>query len=168
MPSFPTIPTIPALIDAITMCIHIASPQHTAVNYLQNYYQAFVINKPPSLLSPPPPTLSALQSYTEQDLIKALPIGHQRLWLLSAHIPHLLSFKVADENNLINYALSLWNLYKKKMGPREQEVKAAAEKFYEDLRHLIGVFERNSQGMTKGSILYNVMDPGSTAVSILI
>ena len=54
------------------------------------------------------------------------------------------------------------------MGPREQEVKAAAEKFYEDLRHLIGVFERNSQGMTKGSILYNVMDPGSTAVSILI
>ena len=168
MPSFPTITTIPALIDAITMCIHIASPQHTAVNYLQDFYQAFVINKPPSLLSPPPTSLSALQSYREPDLTKALPIGHQRLWLLSAHIPHLLSFKVADENNLINYALSLWNLYRKKMGPGEQEVKAAAGKFYEDLRGLIGVFERNSEEMTGGTIPYNVMDPNSTAVSILI
>ena len=54
------------------------------------------------------------------------------------------------------------------MGPGEQDVKAAAEKFYEDLRRLGEVFERNSEGMTGGSIPYNVLDPGSTAVSILI
>ena len=168
MPSFPTITTIPALVDAITMCIHIAAPQHTAVNYLQDFYQAFVINKPPSLLSPIPTSLSALQSFKETDLTKALPIGHQRLWLLSAHIPHLLSFKVADENNLINYALSLWHLYKKKMGPGEQDVMAAAEAFYGDLWTLRGVFEKNSEGMSVGTVPYNVMDPNSTAVSILI
>ena len=54
------------------------------------------------------------------------------------------------------------------MGPGEQEVKAAAEKFYEDLRGLSEVFEKNSEEMTEGSIPYNVLDPGSTAVSILI
>jgi hypothetical protein len=36
--SFPTIRTIEELIDAVTACIHIASPLHSAVNYLQNYY----------------------------------------------------------------------------------------------------------------------------------
>ncbi len=168
IPTFPAIKTIAALVDAITMCIHIASPQHTAVNYLQNYYQAFVINKPAALCSPMPTTLGALQAYKEQDLVKALPINRQREWLLSAHIPHLLSFRVANENNLINYALSLWNLYMKKTGKGEPEVKAAAAKFYSDLRNLIGVFDENSKGMTEGTIPYNVMDPNSTAISILI
>jgi hypothetical protein len=170
LPTFPVITTIPALVDAITMCIHIASPQHTAVNYLQNFYQAFVINKPASLCAPPPTSLAHLLSYKEHDLVQALPIGPQwqRLWLLSSHIPHLLSFRVAEENNLINYALSLWNLYKKKNGPGEQEIKAIAEAFYEDLRDLVGVFEDNSRGMTPGSVPYNVLDPNSTAISILI
>ena len=170
IPSFPVITTVPALVDAITMCIHIASPQHTAVNYLQNFYQAFVINKPASLCSPLPTSLAALQAYKEIDLVKALPIGpqHQRLWLLSSHIPHLLSFRVAEDNNLINYALSLWNLYKKKTGPGEPEVKAIAETFYTQLRDLIGVFDETSRGMTDGTVPYNVLDPNSTAVSILI
>ena len=69
---------------------------------------------------------------------------------------------------MINYALSLWNLYKKKTGPGEQEVKDIAERFYVDLRDLIGVFEENSKGMTEGAVAYNVLDPGSTAISILI
>ena len=34
--SFPTLHTLNDLIDCVTICIHIASPQHTAVNYLQN------------------------------------------------------------------------------------------------------------------------------------
>lgn len=33
--TFPTITTFEGLVDACTMCIHLASPQHTAVNYLQ-------------------------------------------------------------------------------------------------------------------------------------
>ena len=168
IPSFPTIKTSEELIDAITMCIHIASPQHTAVNYLQNFYQAFVINRPAALYTPLPKTLSQLQSFKESDLVKALPIGRTREWLLSSHVPHLLSFKVADDNNLINYAASLYNTYKYKNGSGEQEIKENAENFYNDLRELIIKFKEHSDQMTKGTIPYEVMDPNATAVSILI
>lgn len=168
IPSFPTVTTTSELIDAITMCIHIASPQHTAVNYLQNFYQAFVINRPAALYTPIPKSLSQLQNFKEDDLVKALPIGRTREWLLSSHVPHLLSFKVAEENNLINYAASLFHTYKYKYGPGEQEIKKNAESFYNDLRELIIKFKQHSDQMTKGTIPYEVMDPNATAVSILI
>ena len=168
IPSFPTIKSTDELIDAITMCIHIAAPQHTAVNYLQNFYQAFVINRPAALYTPLPGTLSQLQRFKEQELVKALPIGRTREWLLSSHVPHLLSFRVADENNLINYAASLYQLYRYKNGKGEPEIRANAEKFYLNLRELIIKFKINSDEMTKGTIPYEVMDPNATAVSILI
>lgn len=50
--SFPTIKTVEELIDAVTACIHIASPFHSAINYLQNYYvstAAYVFLKPTRL-----------------------------------------------------------------------------------------------------------------------
>lgn len=166
--SFPTIRTREQLIDAITMCIHIASPQHTAVNYLQNFYQAFVIAKPPALYTPPPTSIHSLQAYTERDLIKALPIGHQRDWLLAAQVPWLLSFRVANDNNLITYAASIWNVYRKKRGEKEVLVAKYASEFYSELKRLIGEFDRHSREMDEGSIPYIVMDPGCTAVSILI
>lgn len=168
MPSFPTITTTDELIDAITMCIHIAAPQHTAVNYLQNFYQAFVINRPAALYAPLPKTLSELQNFKEHDLVKALPIGHTREWLLSSHVPHLLSFRVADENNLVNYAASLYNVYKYKNGRGEREIRDVAEKFYGDLRQLVITFNEHSEQMSEGTIPYEVMDPNATAVSILI
>ena len=87
LPSFPTITTRDHVIDAVTMCIYITSPQHAAVNYLQNFYMAFVIAKPSALFHPPPLSLSRLSSYTEHDLVKALPINRQREWLLSAQLP---------------------------------------------------------------------------------
>lgn len=166
--SFPTIRTRDQLIDAITMCIHIASPQHTAVNYLQNFYQAFVIAKPPALYTPPPTDIQSLQAFTETDLIKALPIGRQRDWLLAAQVPWLLSFRVADEYNLITYAVSIWSVYKKKTGVNEVLVAKYASEFYSELKRLIGEFARHSGEMDEGSIPYVVMDPGCTAVSILI
>ena len=110
IPTFPTILDQNSLADAITMCIHVASPQHSAVNYLQSFYQTFVINKPPCLFRPLPTTLTELKNVTEQFLVKSLPIGHQQYWLLAAHIPWLLSFRPAEDNTLINYAASLWNL----------------------------------------------------------
>ena len=48
MKYFPDIRNLKELTEVLTMCIHIASPQHTAVNYLQEYYQIFVPNKPSS------------------------------------------------------------------------------------------------------------------------
>lgn len=168
IPTFPTIKTKDQLIDAITMCIHIASPQHTAVNYLQNFYQAFVPAKPPALYTPLPTSLSAFRAFTEHDLIRALPVGHQKDWLLAAHIPWLLSFKTADESSLLNYAQSLYNLVRKKKGANNEKTMTIATKFYNDLRGMIIVFKGNSDKMTPGTVPYIVMDPAATAVSILI
>ena len=166
--SFPTIKTRDDLIDAVTMSIHIASPQHTAVNYLQNFYQSFVIAKPPAIYIPPPSTLTDLNAIKEADLVKALPISRQRDWLLASQIPWLLSFRVASEYNLVTYAASIWNLYRKKTGRNEQKVKEIAAKFYAELRRLIDVFEGHSEQQDKGAVPYVVLDPNTTAVSILI
>lgn len=168
IPTFPTIITRDQLIDAVTMCIHIASPQHTAVNYLQNFYMTFVIAKPSALFEPPPESLSQLLSYTEKTLIRALPINRQREWLLSAQLPWLLSFRVADENNLLNYAISLWGLYRQKKKVDEKRIGTIAKVFYDELRELIAVFLDHSNQMTDKCIPYTVMDPNTTAVSILI
>lgn len=165
MKSFPFINTIKDLVDAITMCIHIASPQHTAVNYLQEYYQSFVINRPASLFAPPPKTLAELLRYKEDDVLRALPVNRPREWLLSSHLPHLLSFRVAEDQNLINYAASLWNLYKKKDTPA---ITAAASKLYEDLKVLKELFKKTSDEMDDKTVAYDVLDPNATAVSILI
>ncbi|KAL2162900.1 hypothetical protein VTH06DRAFT_6736 [Thermothelomyces fergusii] len=168
IPSFPEIKTLDALVDAVTMCIFIASPFHTAVNYLQNFYQAFVIAKPPALCSPPPTTLEELLKYKEHDLIAALPINRQRQWLLAAQVPWLLSFKVEPDRSLFNYAASQWYIYKYKRGEDEVRVKRASERLYSDLQQMQKTFFRNSLAMDKGSIPYMVLDPGLTAVSILI
>lgn len=168
LPTFPTITTRDQLIDAVTMCIHIASPQHTAVNYLQNFYMSFVIAKPSAVFKPPPKTLSQLLSYTERNLVEALPIKRQREWLLSAQLPWLLSFRVAEENNLINYAASLFGLYREKTKSSDKQIAIIAETFYIGLRKLIIAFDDHSRQMTEGTIPYRVMNPHDTAISILI
>ena len=168
MRTFPTIKSKDQLVDAITMCIHIASPQHTAVNYLQNFYQSFVPAKPPALYEPLPTSISELNTIKEPDLIRALPVGRQRDWLLAAHIPWLLSFKTAAESSLTNYATSLYNLVRKKSGVQDQKTMNIARDFYDDLRGMIIMFKQNSDKMTSGTVPYVVMDPDSTAVSILI
>lgn len=168
MPSFPEIRTIDSLVDVITMCIHTASPLHTAVNYLQNFYQAFVISKPPALCRAPPTTREELLKFREHDLVESLPINRQRQWLLAAQLPWLLSFKVDEDRSLLNYAASLWRIYKTKKGTAEERIRDASGKLYEDLQALQKVFFYNSNGMDKGSVPYMVLDPGLTAVSILI
>jgi hypothetical protein len=168
MPTFPEMTTLDALVDAVTMCIFIASPFHTAINYLQNFYQAFVIAKPPALCSAPPTTLDQLRGYKEQDLVAALPINRQRQWLLAAQVPWLLSFKVEPDRSLLNYAASQWRVYKYKKDEKDVRVKEASERLYGDLQGLQKQFFRNSAAMDKGSIPYMVLDPGLTAVSILI
>ena len=168
MPSFPEIKTVDSLIDAVTMCIHIAAPFHSAVNYLQSFYQIFVVSKPPSLCQPPPTTLEQLRAYKEWNLVAALPINRQRQWLLAAQVPWLLSFKVEDERSLLNFAASQWTVYKTKKTPAEEKVRDASQALYSELQGLQKTFFNNSAAMDKGSIPYMVLDPGLTAVSILI
>lgn len=168
MPSFPEIKTLDSLVDVATMCIFIASPFHSAVNYLQNFYQAFVAAKPPTLCKTPPTTLEALRKFKEPDLVAALPINRQREWLLAAQIPWLLSFKVDDDRSLLNYAASQWYVYKDKTSPAEVKIRDASQRLYADLQELQKTFYYNSVAMDKGSVPYMVCDPGLTAVSILI
>jgi hypothetical protein len=166
--SFPTIKTVDQLIDACTMCIHIASPQHTAVNYLQNFYHTFIPAKPPALWHEPPSSLAELMKYAEPDVIQSLPVKHQREWLLATQIPWLLSFKTADENSLLKYSQRLYNLVRKSEGATDKKTKEIASVFYTNLRKCVIEFNDNSTAVTSGTVPYVVMDPASTAVSILI
>lgn len=175
--TFPTIKTGDELIDAVTMCIHTASPQHTAVNYLQDYYYSFVPAKPPALCTPLPKDLETLQAYTEADLTAALPIGTDgpkwKDWLLAAQLPELLSYKVETRYNLLTYAKSLYNVNKNRSISENkkfnsQAIKEAAERFYSHLQDCKLAFEWFSANQTKGNIEYKVLQPETTAVSILI
>ncbi|KAI1159610.1 lipoxygenase [Nemania serpens] len=177
IPTFPTITTLDQLIDAVTMCIHTAAPQHTAVNYLQNYYYSFVPSKPPALCAPLPKDLKALQGYTEESLTTALPIGTEgpkwKDWLLAAQLPELLSFRVESKYNLITYASSLYNVNKSRTRQETQTtdceaIKQAAAEFYSQLKELGNVFKLLSAFQTEGTVEYKVLQPDLTAVSILI
>ncbi|KAF5123430.1 putative linoleate 9S-lipoxygenase 3 [Metarhizium anisopliae] len=165
--TFPTIGTLDQLCDAVTMSIHIAAPFHTAVNYLQNFYQAFVLAKPPCLCSKMPENVKDLNKYTEKNLVDALPIGRQRQWLLSVQIPWLLSFKVPSDRSLITFAQSQWRAHYGN-DRADQEIRAISKRFYNELRKLEVEFLATSHAMDDGSIPYMVMDPTNTAVSILI
>ncbi|KAK3356652.1 lipoxygenase [Lasiosphaeria hispida] len=166
--SFPTITTLEQLYDALTMSIHIAAPFHSAVNYLQNFYHAFVIAKPPSLCTPLPTSLEELTKFKEADLVRALPIGRQRQWLLSVQVPWLLSSKVASDRNLVMFAQSQWRTLRDSRDAEGRRIAAASKSFYDELKVLDVAFTKNSNDMNKDSIPYEVMDPDNTAVSILI
>ncbi|KAJ5770890.1 uncharacterized protein N7511_002941 [Penicillium nucicola] len=169
LPSFPTINTFAELVDCVTMCIHIASPQHTAVNYLQNYYQSFVVNKPPCLYTEHPSTLQDLLKYTEKQLVDALPMNHTREWLLASHTPYLLSFKPGNKESLIVYAASKFRVYHDKTSKTEQAVAKAAGKFYTALADSEDEFRSYGQATDDwGTIPYEVLSPEWNAVSILI
>ncbi|KAF7557089.1 hypothetical protein G7Z17_g908 [Cylindrodendrum hubeiense] len=165
--TFPDINTLDDLCDAVTMSIHIAAPFHTAVNYLQNFYQAFVIAKPPALCQPLPVNLAELNAYTERSLVAALPCGRQRQWLLSVQVPWLLSFKVPDERSLLSFAQSQWHTHRRG-DDNDKKIAKASEDLYNNLQKLIKEYVLTSRGMDKDSIPYTVLDPGNTAVSILI
>jgi Lipoxygenase len=170
--SFPTIRTFDQLVDAVTMCIHIASPQHTSINYLQNYYQAFVINKPPCLYTPPPVSRAELMAYKEKEFVLALPLNHPKEWLLASHIPYLLSFKPGDRESLIQYACSKYNVYKAKRRGDDKhapEIAEYARKFYTELADSELEFRKFSQDTFDSSVItYDVLSPSWNAVSILI
>lgn len=171
--TFPIIDTRDKLIDALTMCIHIASPQHTAINYLQQYYMSLVINKPPCLYTPLPQSLSELEEMTEKKFLKALPIGYgehswssqyrqqTQTYMLASHLPWLLSWTVAGEQNIVACAQSLWH-------GSNTEVRKVAKAWLDDLDSLTTKFQENAADLTDKDLKYDVMDPHGTAVSILI
>ncbi|APA14441.1 hypothetical protein SS1G_06332 [Sclerotinia sclerotiorum 1980 UF-70] len=173
MPTFPSIRTLDELTNAITMCIHIASPQHNAINYLQNYYMSFIPNKPPSLQQPLPGSLSALQKYREVDVINSLPVNDPTLWIQASQLPYLISFRVAEDQTLSAFARELRNAtidpQGRFAGPgdaarRTDGVRRAAEKLLQDLDVAARKFKENSDALTEGTAPHFVMDPGELAL----
>lgn len=126
---------------------------------------AFVINKPSALYAPLPTSLDQLKAYKEEDLVAAYPIQHPREWLLASHVPHLLSYRVPEDQNLLNFALSTAKLATQN---KEDQLAAAAAQLYADLVSLGQVFKKNSQEMDDQAKPYDVMDPQATGVSILL
>ncbi|KAL2068635.1 hypothetical protein VTL71DRAFT_14972 [Oculimacula yallundae] len=166
--SFPNIKTIDDLTNAIVMCTHTASPQHNSVNYLQCYYMSFVPNKPACLNTALPSTLDELMSYKEQDIVSALPVHDEQVWLLSSQLPYLLSYGVSEDQTLLSYAKDLEDDARSKEGENWKAIENAASNFYGDLMKLGVVFDRHSRDMDDRVVPYNVMDPTELAVSILI
>ncbi|KAL0948564.1 hypothetical protein HGRIS_011124 [Hohenbuehelia grisea] len=160
--SFPQITTLDELIDTVTMCIHIASPQHTAVNYLQHYYQVFVANKPWALYTPLPQTLEELNRYTEEEVFDSLPLKVTKDWLVGAQLPYLLSFEVVGSSSLLAYA-------SEQAKSPDEDIAEAARGLEADLKKLQVLFQKHSDELDdKEGFGYKVMDPAMTAVSILI
>ncbi len=168
MGTFPDIKSIDDLANAVVMCIHTASPQHNSVNYLQCYYMSFVPNKPGCLNTPLPATLEALLKLKEEDIVAALPVHDEQVWLLSSQLPYLLSYGVAEDQTLMNYAQQLVEEAKEKEGDGWREIGRAAAALNSDLWQLGVVFNKHSEEMDDKIVAYNVMDPTELAVSILI
>lgn len=168
MDTFPDIRTLDELANAVTMCIHIASPLHNSVNYLQGYYQSFVPNKPASLSSPLPRKLSELMAYGERDIIRALPVKDPRVWRMCEQLPHLLSSPVEKEMTLTQYARDVERGAGERKGPRWVMVREAAMDFVEQLEEAQISFMRNSEMMDDRVTPYQVLDPEKLAVSIMM
>ena len=161
--NFPYIETLDELIDLVTMCIHIASPQHTAVNYLQQYYQTFIPNKPSALYTRLPQSLAELQNFEESDILFALPVHEPRDWLIMAHVPYLLSFEVPDDGNLLHYATTISD-----SSSTPEIIRHAAMALKDDLKEFVSTVALHSQELDDQQTPYFVLDPSKTAISILI
>ncbi|KAJ4480280.1 lipoxygenase [Lentinula aciculospora] len=161
--SFPEIKTLDELIDCVTMCIHIAAPQHTAVNYLQQYYQTFVPNKPSALHTPLPESLLDLRSFTEEDVLAALPLKQPRDWLLMAQVPYLLSFEVPEDSTILHYAETTSS-----SRSTLDIIRTAAGALKADLETFIHTVEQYSDDLDDQQTPYLVLDPSKTAISILM
>ncbi len=169
MPSFPALTTIDELTNAVVMCIHIASPLHNSVNYLQCYYMSFVPAKPSCLMAPLPRTISELMNYTEIEVIHALPVTNPQVWLLGSQLPYLLSYGVSDDQTLFSYAKMLEEEARAKDGHQWRGIEVAAANFHHDLLTLSELFLGNGTEIDdRAGPRYNVMDPTEMAVSILI
>ena len=161
--SFPQIQTLDELIDFVTMSIHTASPQQTAVNYLQQYYQTFIPNKPSTLYTPLPQSLGQLEAYEEKDILLALPIHRPSDWLLMAHVPYLLSFEVPDDGTILYYAATTSD-----SGSTLLIIRTAARVLRDDLVDFIYTVSEHSEELDDQQTPYLVLDPSKTAISILI
>jgi Lipoxygenase len=162
--SFPSPQTLDELIDMVTMCIHIAVPQHNAINYLQQFYLSFIPNRPASFSAPLPTTIEQLEGYTEEHIVASLPLstnGDRRQWMGMAQLPYLLSAEVDPDSNMIQYAKDVKRSSNK-------HIRAAAASFEKAVGALDAKFATFNSQMDDQTTPYKVLNPEELALSILI
>ena len=172
MPEFPTVSTLNGLIDMVTMCIHIASPQHTAVNYLQQYYMTFVPNRPSALYAPVPKTIAELNAVNEAYMMDSLPVktgAHKwsthpyKDWLVMAQIPYLLSPEVPEAISLTTFAKHAAN------DESMHDISIAGKDLVRNLEALTEKFKKISEDIDDHKAkVYDVLYPNDTAKAIII
>lgn len=124
-----------------------------------------MIDKPSCLFAKPPTSLESLLSYTEQDLVKALPINHTYEWLLPLHVPYLLSFKPNENSKTLMGCIHTALNFAKK----STKLWAVYDKFLNALQASEAEFQRyNDAKCDAKDIPYSVLEPKYNAVSILI
>ncbi|CAA7265509.1 unnamed protein product [Cyclocybe aegerita] len=158
---FPSVKTLAELINVVTMSIHIAAPQHTAINYLQQFYMTFVPNKPSGLFAPLPNSLHELLKFKEADILKALPLHSPTSWLMMAQVPYLLSATVEPKNNIVTYAHDA-------AASANPLIASAGKILSDDIEGLKKVFKEISNQMDDQVTKYNVLDPDYMANAIVI
>lgn len=111
--------------------------------------------------------------------MNSLPINRPHEWLLASHLVHLLNFRVAEDQNILNYAISLYHLSAPGTGSGETLIQDAAKALVDDLIELgdtkdnvgnviPGVLSKISDALDNQELPYDVLQPVDTAVSILI
>ncbi len=172
MHEFPTVSTLSGLIDMVTMCIHIASPQHTAINYLQQYYMTFVPNKPSALYKPIPKSVAELHVVNEAYVMDALPVktgahlwsaSPDKDWLIMAQVPYLLSPDVPETISLTTFA-------KQAAADKTRvDISTAGEALVKNLEALTEKFKKISEEIDDHAAkAYDVLYPDETAKAIVI
>jgi hypothetical protein len=122
-------------------------------------------------MAPLPQSLEALMAYTEKDMINALPVKDSQVWLMSSQLPYMLSYSVAEDQTLLNYARELEDEAREKKSldaKKWNSIEAASKSLYDDLLDLGVKFNGHSQQMDDQIVAYRVMDPTKLAVSVLI
>jgi len=145
-----------ALVEAVTMIIFTASAQHTAVNYLQEFYLSFVAASPGALLCGPPPNRAFNSVDFHKLLIDSLP--DMNLERTQATLMRILSQQPPLEDTLGAFkptgdCISI------------QEHSAALVKQLKPLSHAIDV--RHSS-LKDGDYIYPVLSPHKVALSVRI
>ncbi|KJA16209.1 hypothetical protein HYPSUDRAFT_219620 [Hypholoma sublateritium FD-334 SS-4] len=172
MYEFPTVSTLDGLIDMVTMCIHIASPQHTAINYLQQYYMTFVPNKPSALYKPIPKTIGELNAINEAFVVESLPFktgkfswsaSPDRDWLLMGQIPYLLNPEVTESISITTFAKQAAEDISR------PDISVAGQELVKNLEVLTEKFKKISEDIDDHKAkVYDVLYPDDTAKAIVI
>ena len=85
--------------------------------------------------------------------MNAYAVKHAREWLLPSHVPQLLSYRVTEDQNLLDFALPTGKLATLS---NQDRLASAAAQLYADLLLLVDVFKQHSKEVDDQTKSYDV------------